>query len=304
MRGVRAQAGPGGGSADIQTARQAMRDGHAADAAAAARRELQSHPASTDAAAVLDVLGLTSEAKPVFQRAIDAAADPLAKSVAERGLAMSYAFDGDCAGTVKYEQLVIDYWVTRERAEPQNAFYQEGEMADEAARVCLDAGDLKVADQWYRKGDTLGLKEPAPKTHPKSLWEFRLAHAMGRIAARQGDAVEGRRQVQLAKDALDSDPAMAAQQARFLPYLEGYVALYTKDLKIADLQLTEATSQPANATDPFMVCLLAMTYEQLGQRDEAHATYEKAFGLATAHNPGSAFTRRYARAKLGLTIPS
>jgi len=146
-------------------------------------------------------------------------------------MAMSFAFDGDSANTVKHEQLAIAYWVTREEVEPQNAFYQQGELANEAARVCIDAGDLTAAEQWYRKGTEQGLKEPNPKTHPKSLWDFRLAHALGRVAARRGDKAEAQRQIEKARKLLDGDPAMAAQQERYFPYLVGYVALYTNDLR-------------------------------------------------------------------------
>ena len=88
-------------------------------------------------------------------------------------MAMSYAFDGDCRNTVKYEQMVIDYWVTRESEEPGNAFYQEGEMADEAARVCIDSGDLDAAAKWYKTGHDLGIKEPDISADRKDLWEFR-----------------------------------------------------------------------------------------------------------------------------------
>ena len=72
--------------------------------------------------------------------------------LAERAVAMSWAFEGNCAKTGEYERRVIDYWNTQEHANPANAFYQEGEMADEAARVCIDAGDLNAAADWYRKG--------------------------------------------------------------------------------------------------------------------------------------------------------
>src|SRR5512133_1983349 len=108
----------------------------------------------------LDLEGKTREAKVAFQKAIDTAANPAAKAAAQRAMAMSYAFDGDCANTGKYEQMVIDYWKTQEKEQPTNAFYQEGEMANEAARVCIDANDLDGAEQWYRKGRELGLKEP------------------------------------------------------------------------------------------------------------------------------------------------
>jgi tetratricopeptide (TPR) repeat protein len=251
-------------------------------------------------AAQLDLQGATARARVIFQAMIDSAGTPAARAAAQRAMAMSYAFDGDCANTVRYEELVIAYWATREQTEPQNAFYQEGEMANEAARVCIDAGDLAAAERWYRRGYELGTKEPAPQTHPRTLWDFRLAHALGRLAARRGDAAEARRQIAAARRALDGDTAMAAQQERFFPYLVGYVALYTNDLPTAERELTNAVALRGNQRDPFMRCLLAMTYEKLGKRDEAKAAYQQAYDLATAHNPPAAFVRPFARGKLGL----
>ncbi len=248
----------------------------------------------------LDVHGKTAQARVIFQAMIDSAADPAAKANAQRAMAMSYAFDGDCANTLKYEQMVIDYWKTREQAEPQNAFYQEGEMADEGARVCIDAGDLNAAEQWYRKGYELGMKEPDPRTHPKSLWDYRLAHALGRIAARRGDKAEADRQIAAARRALDGDSAMAAQQERFFPYLVGYVALYTGDLKIAETEFTKMLAMRGNQNDPFMTCLLGMTYEKMGEKAKADELYKKAYDLAIAHNPPTAFVKPFVRKKLGL----
>lgn len=261
----------------------------------------QGPPGPMREAMQLDRDGATAQARVIIQALIDSAPDPAAKAQAQRAMAMSYAFDGDCANTVKYEQMVMAYWATREAAEPQNAFYQEGEMADEAGRVCLEAGDLDAGEHWYRKGYELGMKEPAPPTHPRSLWAYRLAHALGRIAARRGDSAEARRQITAARHALDSDSAMAAQQERFFPYLVGYVALYTNDLATADSELTKAIALRGNDRDPFMHCLLAMTYERLGRQDEANAMYRKAYDLARAHNPPAAFVRPFVRKKLGLT---
>jgi tetratricopeptide (TPR) repeat protein len=248
----------------------------------------------------LDLQGQTARARAIFQSMIDSAATPAAKANAERAMAMSYAFDGDCANTVKYEEMVIGYWATREQADPQNAFYQEGEMADEAARVCIDAGDLATSERMYRRGYELGTKEPAPQTHPRALWDFRLAHALGRLAARRGDTAEARRQIAVARRALDGDTAMAAQQERFFPYLVGYVALYTNDLPTAEAQLTQAVGLRGHQRDPFMRCLLAMTYEKMGKQAEARAAYQQAYDLAMAHNPPAAFVRPFARRKLGL----
>lgn len=251
-------------------------------------------------ASQLDIQGRTADARAIFQRLIETAPDPSAKAAAQRAMAMSYAFEGDCANTVKYEQMVIAYWKTRDAAEPQNAFYQEGEMANEAARVCIDAGDLDTAEKWYRTGSELGNREPEPRTHPRSLWDYRLAHALGRIAARRGNAQEAKLQIANARRALDADTAMAAQQERFFPYLTGYVALYTNDLATAQADLEHAVSLRGNERDPFMNYLLAVTYERQGQTDKAHATYEKAYELATAHNPPAAFVRPFVRKKLGL----
>ncbi len=268
--------------------------------AADAQEEPGAPPSPMRQAAQLDRDGHTTQARLMFQAMIDSAADPAVKAHAQRAMAMSYAFDRDCANTVKYERLVIAYWATREQADPQNAFYQQGEMANEAARVCLDAADVAAAEQWYRRGYELGTKEPAPPTHPRSLWEYRLAHALGRIAAHRGDTTQARRQIAAARRALDGDTAMAAQQERFFPYLVGYVALYTDDLASAEAQLTKGIATRGNERDPFMHCLLAMTLERLGRQDEARAMYRKAYDLATGHNPPAAFVRPFAREKLGL----
>lgn len=257
-------------------------------------------PSPTRQASRLDTEGNTTEARVIFQRLIDQAADPAAKAAAQRAMAMSYGFDGDCANAVKYEEMVIAYWVTREQAEPQNAFYQQGEMANEAARVCIDAGDLDTAEKYYRRGSELGLKEPEPKTHPKSLWDYRLAHAEARLAARRGQRAEAERQVKEARRILDSDPAMAAQQERFFLYLAGYVSLYLNDLPAAEAKLTEAIGMQGNRNDPFQHYLLALTYEKMGQPEKAKELYQKAYDLATGHNPPAAFTRPAARKKLAM----
>ncbi len=251
-------------------------------------------------AAQLDRDGATEQALAIYQSVLDTVSDPADRAQVQRAMAMSYAFAGDCANTIRYEQMVIDYWRTQEEADPQNAFYQEGEMADEGARVCVDVGDLDTAEEWYRRGHELGLKEPEPRTHPASLWDYRLAHALGRIAARRGDAEEAQRQIAAARAALDGDPEMAAQQERFFPYLTGYVALFTGDLEKAEADLTTTVEMRGNQNDPFMNTLLAMTWERMGRTDEANELYRKAYDMARAHNPPAAFVRRFVREKLGL----
>jgi tetratricopeptide (TPR) repeat protein len=245
----------------------------------------------------LDVEGKSAEAKAAFQKAIDNAATPSAKANAQRQMAMSYAFDGDCGNTGKYEQMVIDYWITQEKDQPGNAFYQEGEMANEAARVCIESGDLDAAERWYRKGRELGLKEPNISPGRKDLWEFRTEHALARLAARRGNKAEAEKHVAAAKKILEhmqtADSGLYQQQQSFLPYLTGYVALYTGDLKTALADL-----QKANTNDSFIQCLIGMTYEKLGQKDQATEWYKKASGVR-GHNPPAAFAKWFTRKKLG-----
>lgn len=211
---------------------------------------------------------------------------------ADRSTAMSYAFEGNCAKTIEYEQKVIDYWVARETAEPGNAFYQEGEMADEAARVCIDIGDLDAAEKWYRKGFELGTKEPGIAPDRKALWDFRLEHAEARLAARRGNKADAEKHVAAAQAAIERMTASKRQQEAFVPYLTGYVAFYLGDYNkaLADFRL-------ANQNDPFIQCLIGQTYENLGQKDQALDFYRKA-ASSTAHNPPAAYAVPFSRNKL------
>jgi len=257
-------------------------------------------PGPLQQAQQLDREGRFAEAHPIFQSIIDAAEEPAELAAAQRRMAMHYGFMGDCANAVAYEEMVISYWVTQEAVEPQNAFYQEGEMANEAARVCIDSGDLGTAERMYRRGYMLGNLEPEPRTHPRSLWDFRLAHALGRISARRGDADEARRQVALARQALDSDPDMAQQQERFYPYLAGYVALFLGELDEAERLFDDLLTMGGNQRDPFMHSLVGMLYERQGREADAMEMYQRASDMVRAHNPPAAFAARFTRAKLGM----
>src|SRR5437764_4158136 len=173
--------------------------------------------------------GKVSEARAVFQKAIDTAPTPAAQANALRAMAMSWAFEGNCKKTAEYEGMVIDYWKTQEKEDPGKAFYQEGEMANEAARVCIDNGDLDTAAELYKRGFELGMKEPNIAAGRKDLWSYRWEHAQARIAARRGNKAEAEKHVAAARNVLgdlkQADPKLYEQQASFLPYLTGYVAL-------------------------------------------------------------------------------
>jgi len=188
--------------------------------------------------------------------------------------------------------MVIRYWITQEKDSPSNAFYQEGEMANEAARVCIDSGDLDTAAALYRKGYDLGLKEPDISADGRAVWEFRWEHAQARTAARRGNRSEAEKHAAAARSALDTLTQSRRQQEPFFPYLTGYVAFYLADYANAVTDL-----QQANQSDPFIECLLGQAYEKLGKKNEAMECYRPA-SLATAHNPPAAYAKPFARRKL------
>ncbi len=298
---ARPQRGPGPQTEWQRQAQPLLRQGKLEEALAIYQQELKNSPnsvsANNAAGSVLDLMGKGAEARRYFQKAIDSAPNAQAKANAERAMAMSYAFEGDCANTLKYEQMVFDYWKTRESAEPGNAFYQQGEMANEAARVCIDSGDFAAAEKWYLAGREAGLKEPEISAGRKALWEFRTEHALARLAARRGHKAEAEKHVAAAKSALEqmqaADPQLYRQQSTFFPYLTGYVAYYTGDYRTALGDL-----QKANTNDAFIQCLLGMTYEKLGEKEKAMEEYRKA-SMVTAHNPPAAFAKPFTRKKLG-----
>lgn len=198
---------------------------------------------------------------------------------------MSYAFEGNCKKTVEHEQQVFDHFGGAKN------FFQQGEIADEAARVCLDSGDLDAAYKWYKVGHDTGLEEPDIKPARKDLWEFRWEHAQARIAARRGEQAEAQKHVAAAKAVLDK--GTNPEQAQFFPYLKGYVAFYAGDYKAALEEL-----QKANQNDPFIQCLIAQTYEKLGDKEKSVECYRKA-AAAIAHNPSAAYGVPLAKKKLG-----
>jgi hypothetical protein len=171
-------------------------------------------------------------------------------------------------------------------------------MANETARVCIDAGDLNAAERWYKLGRELGLKEPDSKGKGREyLWEFRTEHALARLAARRGSKSEAQKHVAAARGWLDklksADAQLGQQQEAFYPYLTGYVALYTNDLPAALADL-----QKANTNDAFIQCLIGMTYEKMGDKAKATEWYTKA-SQVRGHNPLAAFAKPFTRKKLG-----
>jgi tetratricopeptide (TPR) repeat protein len=272
----------------VRQGQQLMREGKLEEALALYRQTLQasplSLPANIAAGNVLDLMGKGEDARKYFQKAIDIAEKPEQKPSANRAMAMSYAFEGNCKKTVEYEQKVLDHFAAAKD------FFQQGEIADEAAHVCIDSGDLDAALHWYKVGHDTGLKEPDIKPARVDLWNFRWEHAQARIAARRGNLAEAQDHVTAAKAILDK--GTNPEQAPFFPYLKGYVAFYGQDYKTAAEELSKA-----NQNDPFIQCLLGQTYEKLDEKEKAIESYRNA-AAAIAHNPPAAYAVPFAKKRL------
>ena len=282
----------------VRHAQEQMRDGREEDAVASARQAVAAAPSSYQAnntlGAMLDLAGKYREARDAFTKAAAVASDADDKARARRAIAISYGFERDCTNAAKQEEpLYRQYLAAKD-------FNTAGAVANELGRLCLDAGDVDVAERWYRMGSEAGLQEPGIgeegqdlwhfRPERKDLWDFRWEHAQARIAARRGNQAEARKHMEAAKAILDKGTNPA--QAPFFPYLAGYVAFYSGDYKTA---LTEF--QKANQNDPFILSMIAQTYEKLGQRDKAMEYYRKVMA-STTHNPTTAGSRPLAREKL------
>ena len=272
----------------VKQGQQLIRDGKPQDALALYRQTLKNSPDSIPAniatGSVLDLMGKGEDARKYFAKAIDVADTPQGKTSAQRAMAMSYAFEGNCGKAIEYEQSVFDFYGSAKN------FFQQGEIADEGARVCIDAGDFDAAFKWYKLGHDTGLKEPDIKPARQDLWNFRWEHAQARIAARRGDKADAQKHVAAAKAIIDK--GTNPEQAVFFPALKGYVAFYAGDYKAALNELTQA-----NREDPFIQCLIGQTYEKLGEKEKALEYYRKA-SLTAAHNPAGAYAVPLARKKL------
>ncbi len=272
----------------VRQAQQLLREGRPQEALAIYRQTLQTSPdsaaANIGAGSVLDLMGQADEARKYFAKAIETSGTPEAKARAQRAMAISYAFEGNCAKTVEHEKQVFDFYASTKN------YFQQGEVADEAARVCLDSGDIDAASKWYKLGHDTGIQEPNLTPARRDLWDFRWEHAQARIAARRGDQAEAQRHIAAAKAILDK--GAIPEQTQFFPYLKGYVALYTGDYKSALSEL-----QQANQNDPFIQCLIGQAYEKLGDKAMAVEYYRKA-STAISHNPPAAYAVPFARKKL------
>jgi len=249
----------------------------------ALERSPDSYEAHLESGVALDLKGDYAAARVHLKKAIEVApADQ--KNRALRVMAFSYAFESNATEAEKYEKQVFDALM----AKPD--FEAAAGVANELARIMLESGDIDGAANWYKTGYDTAMRKADMKDTDKSLWAFRWAHAQARIAARRGQRDEAQTQVAAAKAALEK--AKNPDQAQFFPYLTGYVAFYADDYKTAITDLRKASQE-----DPFILVLLAQSYEKAGAATSAKEYYEKVMAN-NGHGPTNAFARPVARKKL------
>jgi tetratricopeptide (TPR) repeat protein len=263
-------------------------DGKEAAALALYNRALQENPRFYDAhvaaGIALDLDGQYPAARAHLEEAIAMAPNDSVKARALRTLAVSYAFTRNGDAAAKYERQVIDAAVVRED------WLGAADVDNELARIYLESGDIDNAYKWYQTGHETALKKSGLTAAERDLWDFRWEHAQARIAARRGQRDAATQHVTAAKIILDR--GTNPDQARFYPYLTGYVALYLGDYKTAVAEL-----QKADQHDPFILSLTAQAYEKMGDKARASDFYRQVLAINT-HNPPNAFARPLAKTKV------
>lgn len=271
----------------LEQARRLDLDGKHDEAISLYQRVVRETPDSFDAhygiARALDLAGKYDDARRHFATAIDLAPEDL-KDQALRMMGISHIFVRDADGAAPYFKAVI-----RRRVDA-GSFGEAAEAANELGRVYLELGDAKEALRWYRTGYEMASREPGQPAALTDLTALRWAHAQARIAARQGNGSEARKQVAAVKTLLDkgSNPD---QQIQY-PYLRGYIDFHLGDHEGALVHL-----QRADQEDPFILLLLAASHEKLGNAEKSREYYRKVLA-SSSHALNNAFARPVARDKL------
>jgi tetratricopeptide (TPR) repeat protein len=277
----------------VKQAQTLASDGKADEALALYQRALQLDPDNYQAqlftGVALDLQGNYPEARQHLAKAIQLASEQQTVQ-ALRVMAVSYAFERNTDKASEYERRAFDQQYNWKQ------YADAAGTADELARIYLESGDYDNAFQWYQTGHLTGLKIPNLTPAQKDLWEFRWEAAQTRLAARRGKFDQAKLHLAACKVLIDK--ADNPDQAVFYPYLAGYVAFYSGDYSAAIKQL-----QLANQKDAFVLCLLAQTYEKLGDTAHARDYYQKVLAINT-HNPSNAIARPLARQKLAQQAPA
>jgi tetratricopeptide (TPR) repeat protein len=206
------------------------------------------------------------------------------RNTALADLGISYAFESKPDEAARYYQRAFDAQL---QADDRGG---AAGLANALGRIYLESGNLQKAEQWYTTGFEMAKKVPELPASQSALWEMRWHHALARIAARRGNAAAAQKHAAAVKSLLDK--VDNNNQRLFYPYLLGYMSFFAKQYRQAIDELTKG-----DQNDPFVLGLIAQSYQKLGDRPRAEEYYRKVMA-STAHSINSAFARPLARAFL------
>jgi tetratricopeptide (TPR) repeat protein len=275
-------------SAELQDAEKLLSSGDVAGAAAALQRIVAASPSVFEArlplGRALDLEGRHADARVHLEQALRLASDDEQRTDALLALGISYAFESKADEAARYYQRVFDADI---QADERGA---AAGRANALGRIYLEAGNVQKAEEWYKTGYETAKKIPGLPSQQATLWEMRWHNAMGRIAARRGQRDAALKHAAEAKSLMDRGGN--ENQAVFYPYLLGYIAFFSKDYKGAVDELLKGDQQ-----DPFVLGLIAQSYQRLGDKARAEEYFKKVMAIPS-HSINSAFARPMARAFL------
>ena len=272
----------------LQDADKLLSSGDAVGAVAALQKIVAAAPSLFEArlplGRALDLEGRHADARMHFEQALRLASDDEQRSDALVALGISYAFESKADEAARYFQRAFDADM---KADERGA---AAGRANALGRIYLESGNVQKAEEWYKTGYETAKKIPGLPAPQAALWEMRWHNAMGRIAARKGQRDAALKHAAQAKSLLDRGGN--ENQAVFYPYLLGYIAFFSKDYKGAVDELLKGDQQ-----DPFVLGLIAQSYQRLGDRTRAEEYFRKVMAMPV-HSINSAFARPPARAFL------
>jgi tetratricopeptide (TPR) repeat protein len=232
----------------------------------------------------LDLDGRHGAARRHLEEALKLAPDEDERTDALTTLGISYAFEAKADEAARYYQRAFDADVQR------NDRGAAAGRANALGRIYLESGNLQKAEQWYTTGFETSRRIPELPASQAALWEMRRHNAFGRIEARRGNRAAANEHAAAVKGLLGT-PGLENQRV-FYPYLVGYLAFFAKQYQQAADELLRG-----DQSDPFVLGLIAQSYEKLGDRARAAGYHRKVLAVPV-HSINSAFSRPQARAFL------
>lgn len=272
----------------LREADRLLQSGDVKGAIAALDRQVNASPRSFYArialGRALDLDGRHGDARRHLEEALKLAPGDDERTDALTTLGISYAFEAKADEAARYYQRAFDADIQRNDRDAAAA------RANALGRIYLESGNLQKAEQWYTTGFETSRKIPELRASQSALWEMRRHNALGRIEARRGNRAAANEHAAAVKELLNT-PGLENQR-EFYPYLVGYIAFYAKQYQQAVDELLRG-----DQSDPFVLGLIAQSYEKLGDRGKAREYYSKVLAR-TAHSINSAFSRPRAKAFL------